>query len=1003
MRLNILRTLPAFLSLLMLGQTLVAQTTYWGMTSTGGTGGVGTIYTMNESGVFSKRHDFTRVDGGRPKSDLMKWTNGHLYGVTALGGTNGVGVVFSYDPATGTYLVRAHFASAATGDGPIGGLVLAGNNKMYGVCARGGTNGFGTLFEFDPSTNALVTKVHFAGTTNGREPNGSMVLDANGSLWGTTFQGGANGTGCIFQYGPVTGTAVMSRRYSFGALTSNTTGRSPRFGLVRSTNGKMIGVAQAGGTAGFGTVYQIGTASPYTYTVIQQLDATTGSRPAWGGLVEGPVANVLYGTTTEGGANSFGSVYKVDVSAATATFAKVFDISTANMPNVNARLTRGANGQLYGTSLSGGTGNTGVLFSFNTTTNTATVLGPLNPAGLSASYGPVFEEGGQFYGLTEYGGSADAGAMYRFNPSGNSFQTLVSFSASDGAAPHGRLLAASNGLYYGLAYNGGASSSGSLFSYNPTTSTFTKRFDLNSTLGQFPEGTLVEVGGKLYGLCAFGGANGGGTVIEYDPATNALTKKVDLSTSTGINPMGGFLVAGNGSLYTTLRSGGTNGAGTLIRYTPGATTVTVLHNFVPATSGQSPHGRLMQASNGLVYGTTWAQGQYGSGTLFSFNTTSNALTVLYSFDGLQGGDPLGDLMQASNGRLYGTCSDEGLYQFGCIYSWNISSNTYTEEYDMVAADGKHSSSNLVQGIDGQLYGTCKEGGPSVETGTIFRFNPTTSVYTRLRTMDATSGYYPYDGLTRETSTVPATQVLVNAKVFLEGPYVTADGMMGDALRTLSTFPTTEPYTALGFTQVGGGGETISPSVLAATGTNAIVDWVLLELRNASAPGTIVATKPALLQRDGDVVALDGTSAVGITAQSGSSYYVAVRHRNHLGVMTASAVTLNSSTATALNFTTTALAVYGTNAMKTVGSVRACWAGNTFRDNVLLYLGSGNDRDPILTRVGGSTPTGTVSGYFIEDANLDGVVRYNGSGNDRDIILTNIGGSVPTATRAQQLP
>ncbi len=980
----------------------LAQSTYWGMTSTGGSGGIGTIYTMNEAGVFAKRHDFMRVDGGRPRSELVKWTNGHLYGVTALAGANGVGVVFSYDPGTGTYLVRAHFTTGTTGEGPIGGLCLAGNNRMYGVCARGGTNGFGTLFEFDPATNGLVTKVHFAGTSNGREPNCRLVLDGN-HVWGTTFQGGANGTGCIFQYGPVNGSAAMSRRFSFGALAGNTTGRSPRFGLARTTNGKLIGVAQAGGAGGFGTVYQIGTASPYTYTVIQDLSAATGTRPAWGGLVEGPTANILYGTTTEGGANGVGSVYQVNASAAVATFTKVHDITSGGIPNVNARMTKGANGLLYGTSLSGGTGGNGVFFSFNTTNNTPTVLAPLAPAGLSASYGAVIEEGGQFYGLTEYGGSADAGALYRVNATGTTFQTLVSFSASDGASPHGRLLAASNGLYYGLTYNGGGAGAGSLFSFDPTTSTFTKRQDLGPAVGRFPEGTLVEVSGKLYGLCAFGGANDAGTIIEYDLATNALVKKVDLSSSTGTNPVGGFTVAANGSLYTTARSGGANGAGTLIRYAAGATSVTVLHNFAPATTGQSPHGRLMQAANGLIYGTTWAGGQFGSGTLFSFNTSSNATTLLYAFDGLQGGDPLGEILQASNGKLYGMCSDEGLYQFGCIYSWNPTSGTYTEEYDMNADEGKHSSSSLIQGVDGNLYGTCKEGGPSVEMGTIFRFNPTTAVYTRLRTFDATAGYYPYDGFTREGTVAPVAQVLLAPKVFLEGPYVQATGLMNHALRTLPTFPTTEPYTGLGFTQVGGGGETISPSVLAVSGNNAIVDWVLVELRNATTPSTIVATKAALLQSDGDVVGLDGTSAVSIAAASGVNYHVAVRHRNHLGVMTASAVALNSSSSTALNFTTSGLTVHGTNALKTVGSARVCWAGNARRDNLLRYTGSNNDRDPILTRVGGSVPTATANGYFTEDTTLDGVVRYNGNGNDRDVILSNVGGSVPTATRTEQLP
>lgn len=80
-----------------------------------------------------------------------------------------------------------------------------------------------------------------------------------------------------------------------------------------------------------------------------------------------------------------------------------------------------------------------------------------------------------------------------------------------------------------------------------------------------------------------------------------------------------------------------------------------------------------------------------------------------------------------------------------------------------------------------------------------------------------------------------------------------------------------------------------------------------------------------------------------------------------------------------------------------------WAGNVLRNNSLLYVGDGNDRDPILALIGGSVPTNSVAAYALADTNLDGVVKYTGGGNDRDVILANIGASVPTATRVEQLP
>ena len=97
------------------------------------------------------------------------------------------------------------------------------------------------------------------------------------------------------------------------------------------------------------------------------------------------------------------------------------------------------------------------------------------------------------------------------------------------------------------------------------------------------------------------------------------------------------------------------------------------------------------------------------------------------------------------------------------------------------------------------------------------------------------------------------------------------------------------------------------------------------------------------------------------------------------------------------------ALYGISATKPMGPVNPLWAGDCLRDGVLRYTGEQNDRDPILSTIGGSTPTATATGYLGTDTNMDGTVRYTGTGNDRDPILVNVGGNVPTATRNQQLP
>lgn len=249
--------------------------------------------------------------------------------------------------------------------------------------------------------------------------------------------------------------------------------------------------------------------------------------------------------------------------------------------------------------------------------------------------------------------------------------------------------------------------------------------------------------------------------------------------------------------------------------------------------------------------------------------------------------------------------------------------------------------------------------------------------------------------------VAPSVVTVSPKVWLDGAYVAETGRMRDDLRVLGLLPTLEPYTALGFAQNGGGGETVSSTVLNVTGDNAVVDWVFVELRSTSLPYPVVATRCALLQRDGDIVAADGTSPVQFQTVPGD-YYVSVRHRNHLGVMTSTQRTLGSSPVV-VDFRTASTATYGTNARKTVGSALAMWAGNTRPDASILYTGSDNDRDPILVIIGGVVPTNIIGGYYLEDANLTGEVKYTGSDNDRDLILQNIGGVVPTNSLPQQLP
>jgi|GEM_PF-2587679 hypothetical protein len=259
-----------------------------------------------------------------------------------------------------------------------------------------------------------------------------------------------------------------------------------------------------------------------------------------------------------------------------------------------------------------------------------------------------------------------------------------------------------------------------------------------------------------------------------------------------------------------------------------------------------------------------------------------------------------------------------------------------------------------------------------------------------------------DSVTWSVSYTPAAQV-ISPRVFLSGAYPAGGGLMSDHMRSAGLLPLTEPYSLLGYSHVGGGGETALPATMALTGPDAIVDWVVVELRDPNGAAAVVATRSALLQRDGDVVSSDGTSPISFAVPGGNSFHIAIRHRNHLGAMTGTPLLL-SAIPTVVDFTTPAMATYGTDAQEMIGSVRALWPGDANRDGMIEYVGDGNDRDLVLQAIGGVVPTNVLpNAYDLRDVTMDGLVKYAGDGNDRDRILQAIGGTIPTAVRTQQLP
>ena len=243
---------------------------------------------------------------------------------------------------------------------------------------------------------------------------------------------------------------------------------------------------------------------------------------------------------------------------------------------------------------------------------------------------------------------------------------------------------------------------------------------------------------------------------------------------------------------------------------------------------------------------------------------------------------------------------------------------------------------------------------------------------------------------------------LNAKVILQGAYVAVDALMVDSLRKYDYIPLTEPYSTLVPPYVHkayGGGEKVSGLPVFNQPLNAddIVDWIVIELRSLTDSTTVLATKTCLLQRDGDLVDLTGTGAVAIQGVGDANYILGIRHRNHLGIRTAASSALNNTVGALVNMT-----LIGTifddpsiakplTPMKLItGTIYGMWSGDATFNGDVSFNGGGNDKNVVLSAVGGSAGSNNViPGYHRADLNLNSVTSFNGSNNDKNVILANV--------------
>ena len=357
----------------------------------------------------------------------------------------------------------------------------------------------------------------------------------------------------------------------------------------------------------------------------------------------------------------------------------------------------------------------------------------------------------EFWGTTVLGGTNGGGNIFKTNNSGDNLSSIYSFTNTSGYASSALpIMQASNGIIYGMTSTGGSNNRGTLYKFNLATSAYVKLVDFGGVdYGRRPTGYLTQASnGKLYGMTSKGGLNGSGVIFQYNATTNTFVKKFDFNnTNTGKNPLGSLLNASNGKLYGMNGQGGLNNFGIIFEYDPATDVFTKKIDFTDM-GGPGPNGTMIQATNGKIYGTTYYGGAYNEGVIFEYDPTTNVYTKKIDFDEVfKGEHPVGALLQASNGKLYGITAEGGVDGKGVLFEYDIATNLFTKKMDFGGSlTGDYPAGKLIQAPNGKLYGLTAQGGAN-NKGVLFEYDPATNTFNIKVDFAGTNGHYPAGNLT----------------------------------------------------------------------------------------------------------------------------------------------------------------------------------------------------------------------------------------------------------------
>lgn len=411
--------------------------------------------------------------GHIPRATLTADGTGQLWGTTREGGTSDNGTLFRVDPSDGSYVTFAQFTGAADAVSPyapIGGLTSDAAGFLWGTTFYGGPENRGVIYKVHPATGVVAMVRSFtgrAGVTRGSHPECKLLDAGTGWFWGTTVAGGAADFGTVFKVNVTTGEFASVAEFAGpGVGSAPNRGSYPQAELVSDGAGSLWGTTAAAGTGGRGTVFKVD-ASTGTLSTIIDFSGPNGAQPVAGLRPDG--AGFVWGTTLFGGNNLNGSgggtVFKIQI--ATGSFTTVASFTGPDGPLVGlaprAGLVPDGAGHLWGTTSGGGPDYEGTVFKVNTATDVlTTMLSFTYPNGATPggepSAGLVSDGAGSFWGTTQVGSHLGLGTIFKISQSGaftNAFVFTGSAPPVPGSYPgSGYLHRHTDGHLYGVVSSG---------------------------------------------------------------------------------------------------------------------------------------------------------------------------------------------------------------------------------------------------------------------------------------------------------------------------------------------------------------------------------------------------------------------------------------------------------------------------------------------------------------------------------------------------------------------